>query len=257
MTQFLNPAGLFQADEDINDDGVLEAQSQGHVYIDLELNPKHVRGGRLEPEVRFSGVMIAKVFEDGIDDSGLPKVVTKIKGDAIKFLLYPHERKWKGKLLDHPYNRKFLRSHMGDPNEYDENHGWIPGDKFKIVDEGIRKEVEAIEPIYKKDNDGKVTEEIIGWKDPYEQEQMDENEKLKEKIERMEGEIKDLKSPPEIDKTSEAVNQVADSMRKNNADNKTDDNAPAAGGKRMEPDRRQGNSASSKRRPEHPVKEGV
>jgi len=86
-----------QAD-DFQDNRRFDAEAHGHRYIEIELHPSHARGGQLE--IRYSGVFIANVFEDGLDQYNLPKMSTNIEGGALIFNRDERTGKWVAFLYD-------------------------------------------------------------------------------------------------------------------------------------------------------------
>ena len=86
-------------ERDLIEDNRFEAESLGFKFIELKLNPKHVRG--MQEVIQFQGALSATVYPDGYDNqTGMNKSMVKIKSDPLIFKFIKQRRAWIGYLLD-------------------------------------------------------------------------------------------------------------------------------------------------------------
>jgi len=137
------------------------AEQQGYKYIELQLDARECFKG--QDHIRFSGIKVAKSYEDGVDrDSGMAKYVVKVIGGFVDFVFNERRRAWFGYLLDDKegWNRKFLASHIY--SDKTENKG-IKWDKYRagesqfiIIDPDIKHDIMLI----RRELDGEKVERV-------------------------------------------------------------------------------------------------
>jgi hypothetical protein len=262
-------AGLTFTEAELRDDRRLEAQAMGYKFIELELNPQHVR--EAQEEVRLTGVEEIDVFNDGRLPSGLPRRRSIIQGGFLKFRLDPNQLKWIAWMVDTEHNRSFLVSHYNDPKE-----DWA-GDKFVIRDPQIKANIEQryqkkraeaktniIEMLKTNSPESRAKAMLLASRFRYNINNMEqdavkpheemkelkkiklddinleeENQKLKEQLSKLK-----IKKKPKR-RTARRTNRRGRKKEVVNADNQAHGNNVAEGSGRLEPDGGPGDSAGS------------